>query len=188
VTTIAVKRPIQKEEFRMPFAVNPKVAAVYVQWDLPSEIFISPEAPILITGKQEQTWTIALKDESSKLAVTIKSKPARKWLMGVVVKLRRDDGVEFPIAVGDAKVMQQQLITRSKELTKQTQFLELVKSAKGGRAFASYYMPLAEASIKQTESAIKQWVEIDDLVNQFYQSHKVNLTFQAGEKQLPSKQ
>jgi len=177
--TIALKRPVQKEEFRIPFSVNPKVASVQVKWELPSDILITPEAPVLITGRQEQTWTIALKDESSKLAVTIKSKPSRKWLLGFVVKLRRDDGAEFPIALGDAKLMQQQLIARSKELMKQTQFLELVKGAKGGRAFASYYMPLAEASLKQTDLAIQQWIEIDDLVNQFYQSHKLNLTFQA---------
>ncbi len=179
VVSIALKRPVQKEELRIPFSVNGKTASVQVQWDLPEEILITPEAPVMMTGKQEQTWTIALKDESSKLIVTVKSKPNRKWLLGTVVKLTGENGMEFPIAPGDAKLMQQQLMTRSKELTKQTQFLELVKGAKGGRAFASYYMPLAESSLKQTELAIQQWIEIDDLVNQFYQSHELNLTFYA---------
>ncbi len=179
IVSIALKRPIQKEELRIPFSVNAKTASVQAQWELPEEILITPEAPVMITGKQEQSWTIALKDESSKLIVTVKSKPNRKWLIGTVIKLVGENGVEFPIAPGDATLMQQQLMARSKEITKQTQFLELVKSAKGGRAFASYYMPLAEASLKQTELAIQQWSEIDELVNQFYQSHKLNLTFHA---------
>ncbi|MCY2976293.1 MAG: hypothetical protein NTW52_16685 [Planctomycetota bacterium] len=179
VVSIVLKRPVQKEELRIPFSVNAKTASVQVQWELPEEILITPEAPVMMTGKQEQTWTIALKDESSKLVVTVKSKPNRKWLLGTVVKLAGENGMEFPIAPGDAKLIQQQLIARSKELTKQTQFLELVKGAKGGRAFASYYMPLAESSLKQTDLAIQQWLEIDDLVNQFYHSHKLNLTFYA---------
>jgi hypothetical protein len=185
VVSIALKRPVQKEELRIPFSVNAKTASVQVQWELPEEILITPEAPVMMTGKQEQNWTIALKDESSKLVVTVKSKPNRKWLLGMVIKLAGENGVEFPIAPGDAKLMQQQLIARSKELTKQTQFLELVKGAKGGRAFASYYMPLAESSLKQTELAIQQWMDIDDLVNQFYQSHKLNLTFFANANATP---
>jgi hypothetical protein len=185
VVSIALKRPVQKEELRIPFSVNAKTASVQVQWELPEEMLITPEAPVMLTGKQEQTWTIALKDESSKLVVTVKSKPNRKWLLGTVVKLAGENGMEFPIAPGDAKLMQQQWMARSKELTKQTQFLEQVKGAKGGRAFASYYLPLAESSLKQTELAIQLWIDIDDLVNQFYQSHTLNLTFFANANATP---
>lgn len=174
---VALKRPVQKEEFRVPFTVNAKQSSVRVEWSFPDEVLITPEVPVVIKAKQEQTWMIALKDESCKLAVTIKSKPGRKWLLGFVVKLRRADGAEIPIAPGDAKSIQQPLIARSKELTQQTEFLEMLKSSSKGRAFSNYYLPRAIASLKENESAIDQWMEVDALVNEFYSTHKLALTF-----------
>ena len=177
--TVVLKRSVEKQEFRIPFPVNAKQASVRAEWSFPDDVLITPETPVVISGKQEHKWTIALKDESSKLSITIRSKPGRKWLIGSIVKVQRSDGAEFPIALGDAQVMQQQHIARSKSLKQQIEALEMIKGSRGGRAYASYFLPIAKASLKESDAAVDQWIEVEALVNSFYTSHSLKLTFLA---------
>jgi hypothetical protein len=144
-----------------------------------------PEGSMLIAGKQDVSWLIALKDESASLTLYMRSKPGRNWSIATSVRAKFEAS-EYSIGPGDAQAIVQRLQFRFKWLAEQKQLVETAKANAKVKSDLIEALREIDKESTRTEKSLAAWQEIAVLSDRFYKGHEIRLTFATANDQLPT--
>ncbi len=183
--TWTANRSLTKTTFRVPFRPLEKNAVCRAELKLPEGLLHKPEGTLLLAGKQDVSWTVALEDDSVSLVVYMRSKPARSWYVATAVRAKVND-VEFPLGPTDAQSVVQRLIARNRWLGQQRAMLESMKSNPKMKSGCTEAIREIDKEVKKTDKSLIAWQELASLASAFYKSHKIELCLAEANDRLPA--
>ncbi len=153
--------------------------------DTRSNPHIKPEEPIIVAGRQDISWNLALEDDTVSLKVYMRSKPARAWYIATAVRVKLATEAEFPLEPTDATFVCTRLHNYLLTLDKQRSSLQTVNPDSKNRSKIKDAVKAVDEVIKQTDKNLKTWREIQELSKFFYESAVIKIDFASSEGDLP---
>lgn len=178
-------RAIAKTTFRVPFRPLETNAVCRAELKLPKDLLYKPEGPLLLAGKQDVSWTVALEDDTVSLVVYLRSKPARSWYVATSIRAKVND-VEFPLGPSDAQAVVQRLLARNRWLDQQRAMLDSMKSNPKMKSGCTAAIREIDKEVKKTDKSLEAWQALASLASAFYKSHRIELGLAASNEQLPA--
>lgn len=174
-----------KASYKVPFVTADKTSVCRVRLRLGDDMLVKPMEPVVIMGRKDVSWTVALEDDAASLHLFLRSKPGRTWVVLAAMRLKLEDGSEIPIVPGQTAHQRRQLEEFLLNLEQQREVLDNLRFSRRQRNMVMQLKPVVEQKRKEIEKSIKLWEKIDELVNAFFLSHELEMTFASREEFLP---
>jgi hypothetical protein len=178
-------KSLEKKSIRVSFVPRDKVSVCRIHLSIPEPIQLKPEEPLIVAGRQDVFWDLAIEDDTVSLKVYLRSKPARAWYIATAVRVKLASAAEFPLGPTDANIVCSRLHSYLLSLDKQRSTLQAMTTDSKFRTKVKDAMKAVDEEIKQTDKNLKTWREIQELSKYFYESAVFQIDFASSESNLP---
>jgi hypothetical protein len=183
--SVSIRQAQFKSTIRVPFKPNDRQAVCRVKLNMADDVLLKPAEAIVLVGRQDTGWTVALDDDSVNLNIYLRSVPARSWYIATAVRLKLGIDTEIPIGKNDATQVCLRLQNYLRWLDQSRQVGESMRSNKKTRSMAMAGLEQIEKQTKSTEKSLKHWLAIEKLVLAFYEENAIEVELAASEAMLP---
>ncbi len=183
--SIAIQQAQGKKSIRVPFKTNERQAVCRAKLKIADDMLLNPVEPFELVGRQDTVWTVAFKDDSVRLLVYLRTKPAKSWYIATSIRAKLGPGIEFPIGPQDATQVCSRLQNYSRWLEQNRQLCESMKDNKKMRATAIAGLDEIQKKMKATDKLLKTWIAIEELARVFYSNCTIEVELASSHELLP---